>query len=272
MRSEHLEHLRCPHCRAPLAAAGNTVSCAGGHSFDIARQGYVSLLAGNHSYRVDTAGMVAAREAFLGAGHYGPVADALAEAAGAPLPEGCVLDIGGGTGHYLRAVLDVLPDRHGIVLDLSKFAARRAAKAHPRIGAVVADAWSELPVGDGAAALVLNVFAPRNGQELRRVTHPDGELLVVTPTPAHLGSLVRELGLLTVDGRKQERLRDSLDPHFTLLGGETVEYPLTLDHDELAQLVGMGPSAWSFDPASLGALPENFEITVSVSLTRYRPK
>ncbi|SDN01290.1 putative RNA methyltransferase [Allokutzneria albata] len=269
MRSELLEHLRCPHCGAPLAAAGNTVSCAGGHSFDIAKQGYLSLLAGGHSYRVDTAEMVAARDAFLGAGHYAPISDALAKAARAPLPPGCVLDIGGGTGHYLRAVLDVLPDRDGIVLDLSKFAARRAAKAHARIGAVVADAWRELPVNDGAAALVLNVFAPRNGPELRRVLHPDGELVVVTPTSAHLGSLVRELDLLTVDERKDERLHQALDPYFTPLGRESVEYSLAPGRDALAQLVGMGPSAWS---AKTITLPEDFKTTVSVSLTRYRPK
>lgn len=35
---------RCPLCAQPLAEEGNCLRCAAGHSFDIARQGYVNLL------------------------------------------------------------------------------------------------------------------------------------------------------------------------------------------------------------------------------------
>ncbi len=76
---------------------------------------------------------------------------------------GCAADVGAGPGYYLAAVLGQLPGRAGLALDVSKFALRRAARAHPRIGAVAADAWRRLPVADGAAAVVVNVFAPRSG-------------------------------------------------------------------------------------------------------------
>ncbi|MDF1543430.1 MAG: hypothetical protein P1P71_10015, partial [Anaerosomatales bacterium] len=69
--------LACPHCGGALALAeaGRTMRCDAGHSFDIARQGYASLLAGDaHTGTADTAEMVAAREAFLSAGHYEPLA------------------------------------------------------------------------------------------------------------------------------------------------------------------------------------------------------
>ena len=213
--------LRCPACGAALARAPGALRCRNGHAFDIARQGYVSLLASRLTPVGDTAAMVQARIDFLAAGHYGPLADAVAAAAsgevaggGAPGgagwaaqdPPGCVADVGAGTGYYLAAVLDRATGRAGLALDASKFAARRAARAHDRIGAIVADVRGRLPVADRAAALALSVFAPRPPAELRRVLHPAGRLLVVTPDSDHLGELAGPLGLLEVDPRKDERL------------------------------------------------------------------
>ena len=168
----------------------------------------------------DTAAMVQARGDFLAAGHFAGLAAELtraARAAGGPAA-GCVADVGAGTGYYLAAVLDGLPGRAGLALDSSKFALRRAARAHRRIGAVGCDAWQPLPVADSAAALVLNVFAPRNGAELRRILAPSGTLLVVTPTRDHLAELVGPLELLAVDRRKPERLAGKLGPYFELAG------------------------------------------------------
>ena len=119
--------------------------------------------------------MVAAREAFLAAGHFDPVIAAVtaaAERALAAASAGGVVELGAGTGVQLADVLDRHPERVGLAIDRSRPAARRAARAHPRLGAVVCDVWRGLPVRSGAAALVLNAFAPRNGPEIARVLHP----------------------------------------------------------------------------------------------------
>ena len=71
---------------------------------------------------------------------------------GQPDPGALVLDAGTGTGCYLAGVLDALPAATGLGLDVSKPALRRAARAHPRAGAVLADLWRPLPVADAAAA------------------------------------------------------------------------------------------------------------------------
>src|SRR5918996_2114096 len=228
MLSDVLDLLRCPHCAAALAPARGAVACPEGHSFDVARQGYVSLLTGDAQLgSADTADMVAAREVFLAAGHFEPLAEALCDEVDRALP-GCVIDLGAGTGWYLARVLDRLPGRQGLALDLSKHALRRAARAHARIGAVACDAWRRLPLQDASVALVLNVFAPRDGAEVARVLRPGGALLLVTPTPTHLGRLVSALGLLTVDARKRERLEAKLDPHLQLERRAALEWPLAL--------------------------------------------
>ncbi|KJY31210.1 MULTISPECIES: putative RNA methyltransferase [unclassified Streptomyces] len=277
-------YLACPHCARPLTLDGRTLRCPGGHSHDLAKQGYVSLLAGDaHTGTGDTADMVAARGDFLAAGHYRPIADALAEAAvaavadadaGGDSPGELVADLGAGTGHYLAHVLDALPGRPGAALDISKYALRRAARAHPRIGAVVCDAWRPLPLLDASAGLVLNVFAPRNGPEIRRVLRPGGTLLLVSPTARHLRELVATLGLLSVDEEKQRRIDEKLGPYLTPAGRREVEFTMRLSAEDVRTVVGMGPSAWHTDPARLAerlaALPDPVEVTASVTVAAYR--
>jgi 23S rRNA (guanine745-N1)-methyltransferase len=266
--------LRCPVCGDALGETGGALRCAAGHSFDIARQGYVNLVPG----RADTPEMVEARDAFLEAGHFRPLSAALAEEARAAggasgASGGAVLDLGAGTGHHLAAVLDALPDARGIAVDASPAALRRAARAHERAAAVGADAWKRLPVADGVAALVLSVFAPRNPDEMARILAPGGTLLAVTPTTRHLYELVGPLGLLSVPDDKADRLDAQLEAHFTLTARRPLEHPMFLTREEATQLVGMGPSAWHVDDQTvaerLAALPDPLTVTASMTLSAF---
>lgn len=275
MPDDVLALLRCPLCRGSLEARAGSASCANGHSFDIARQGYLSLLPGDARLgSADTAQMVAARERFLGAGHFDRLGDALASEAERALvagPDGSVIDLGAGTGWYLSRVLERLPGRAGLALDLSKHALRRAARAHERIGAVAADAWQPLPVRDEAMGLALSVFAPRNGAELARVLKPGGALIMAIPTNRHLVELVEALGLLTVDERKQERLAANLDPHLGRAVDSRLDWKLELSRAQVRDAVAMGPSSMHADPAALeqavAALPEPVAVTASVEIS-----
>jgi len=79
-----LRFLVCSLCGEALAQRDAAVGCRRGHSFDVARQGYVNLLPGGRSVPGgDTPDMVSARAGFLAAGHFAPVAAALAEEAAA---------------------------------------------------------------------------------------------------------------------------------------------------------------------------------------------
>lgn len=276
MRADVLPYLRCPVCGSGLAPLPGAVRCGRGHSFDVARQGYLNLASGPPRHPGDTPAMVAARADFLAAGHYAFIAEALAGTAAALAgttadapgpPPGLVLDVGAGTGYFLARVLDALPDRLGLALDSAKPAVRRAARAHPRGSAVVCDAWRRLPVADAAAALVLNVFAPRNVEEFRRVLAPGGRLLVVTPEPDHLAELVERAGLLGIDPTKQDRLLRTLGTPET---GQRLTRTLELARPDLLALVAMGPSARHVDPAAAAALPAPFRATASVRLGVYR--
>ena len=270
--------LACPHDGDRVVLDGRTVRCPAGHAFDLARQGYVNLLAGRDPGTGDDAAMIAARTRVLDAGRFAPVSAALADlVARHAAPDGIVVDLGGGTGHHLAAVLDAVPDRVGVTLDLSKPAVRRAARAHPRAGAVVADVWRGLPLRDGTAAAVTCVFAPRNAPEIARVLHPDGVLVVVTPMPHHLRELVQPLGLLEIDPRKEERLLATLDPATVEVGTvRRVETRWRLDHADIRATVAMGPSADHLTADEVvdrvAQLPPEMSVTAAVELRLFRPR
>ena len=277
MIDDVLGYLRCPNCGLTLARAGSSIRCAAGHSFDIARQGYVSLVqAGTAKNAGDTAPMVRARKDFLAAGHFAGLAAALADAGAAAsvTGPGCVADVGAGTGYYLAAVLDRMPGHAGLALDISKYALRAAARAHPRLGAVGCDAWRTLPVADGAADVVLNVFAPRDGAELHRILRPGGCLLLATPAPDHVGELIGPLGLLSVDRRKAKRLEAKLGRYFDPADEQDFRAQVLLDHAAIGALIAMGPSSWHADPAALAAriswLPQSVPVTLAVALSVLR--
>jgi 23S rRNA (guanine745-N1)-methyltransferase len=284
-------HVRCPVCAGPVLVGDDQVTCGRGHSFNIARQGYVSLTSGRGGPGTgDSAAMVLAREAFLGAGHYRPVADALSALAAECLATrglatrglatradlggpGLVLDLAGGTGYYLALVLDALDDRLGACVDLSAPALRRAARAHPRAAALGADAWGHLPLADESAALVLSVFGPRNPAEIRRVLSPDGTLIVATPGPDHHAELRRSLGLIGIDERKSERLAEAYGDYASTAVAN-VRYQLRLGHADLTHLVAMGPSARHIGAdelaARVAALPAPVTVTVDVEVRSYQ--
>jgi 23S rRNA (guanine745-N1)-methyltransferase len=273
--SDVIGDLVCPVCGRAVALEGAAVSCESRHSFDVARHGYVSMLAGRRSSGGDTASMVAARGRFLSAGHLDPLADAVAGAAALAAGPGLVVDAGAGTGHYLARVLDALPGRAGIALDASAPALRRAARCHPRAGAVACDVWSSLPVRTGAAGLVLNVFAPRNGAEMHRILSPAGGLVVATPTSCHLCELVGTLGLLRVDESKDERVERALGEWFRVAGSTAAEFEMQLSHAAVTDLVSMGPSAHHVSgdvAAAVAMLPEPVVVTASVQVSTYRPR
>jgi len=271
-----LDLLCCPHCEGRLEAGDRSVRCPLGHSFDVARQGYVGLLPGDAQTTTgDTAAMVAARETVFDAGVLAPVTEAVAATAEeAAAADGAVVDLGAGTGRHLAAVLDRLPGRAGLALDLSRSALRRAARAHPRIGAASADVWRSLPVRDAVAAVVLCVFAPRNPSEIARILRPGGALVVATPGPDHLRELVDTLGLLRVEPDKDDRLREQLEPALAEVGRCDVERTVLVDRALAAALVQMGPSARHLDSGTVRDrvvdVPDPGEVTLAVRVRTFR--
>src|SRR5580658_8946405 len=121
----------CPVCHVllVLSSDGRRWACQSGHSFDVARAGYVNLSTGGQR-RIrqpgDSEQMINARRRFLATGAFDPLTNALVEVASQESPN-VVLDVGCGEGRHTRSMTA------GIVMgiDAAKTAAASAARADP---------------------------------------------------------------------------------------------------------------------------------------------
>lgn len=272
MLSDVVDLLICPHCdradETPVQLVDRTLRCPAGHVFDVARQGYVNLLTRAVPRHADTAAMVSARERFLATGAYAPLADELSSRAASAAT---LAEAGAGTGHYLAACLAARDDdsRRGLALDISPAAARRAARAHPRIGSVVADTWAGLPLRTGVVDVMLAVFAPRNPAEFARVLAPGGRVLVAAPLPEHLAELRSRLGLLGIEQDKENRLLESFAGLLRPAGRTDVRFTARLAPPAVADLVGMGPNAFHAVPPSRDADDREMAVRVAVRVHEF---
>ncbi len=172
-------------CACALERSGRAFVCARGHSFDVARSGYLNLLQPQDRRSLaagDSADVVRARARLEAAGIGRALASELRRTvAELALAAGAVaVELGSGTGALLfRLAREHALDALGI--DLSVAAAEHAARAHPGLAWVVANADRRLPLVDGSVTLLLSVHARRRPDELARVLAPGGRLLVAVP-------------------------------------------------------------------------------------------
>jgi 23S rRNA (guanine745-N1)-methyltransferase len=245
--------------------------CRAAHSFDVAREGYVHLwLAGQRRQRQpgDSVEMVKARHRFLASGAFDPLTDAIAAAVAGENPTS-VLDVGCGDGRHTRRV----PAPMVIGVDVAKAAVALAAHAHPD-GWYAAGSAAELPLGDAAVDLVLNVFGPVVPMELARVLRSGGSVVAAHPGPGHLQDLRH---LVYEDGRPHDvkpPLR-TVPEWFTEVGTTFVSFPITLtESTQLHDLFAMTPYAWQASPALqdrlAAAASGRFETRADIHLTMYR--
>jgi 23S rRNA (guanine745-N1)-methyltransferase len=181
--------LLCPvrNCRLALVRDGRRVFCSRGHSFDVARSGYINLLQPQErrSKRPgDTAMAVAARRQLHDRGVTAPLLEGIAGLLVAS-PKDEVLDAGCGEGFYLGSLARQIGFAgHGV--DISTTAIEAAATRYSACEWIVGNADRFLPYADGSFSIVLSITARMNAMEFRRVLRQDGRLLVGLASPEDL--------------------------------------------------------------------------------------
>ncbi|WP_295006117.1 putative RNA methyltransferase [uncultured Dechloromonas sp.] len=265
--------LACPLDGAPLRRTDGAWRCAAGHNFDIASQGHTHLLPVQHKRSLDPGDskeMVAARRRFLNAGHYQPIAEAVARAVLADLPAtASCLDAGSGEGYYLRQLAAAATEQGQTLailgLDISKWAVLAAAKQDPRPNWVVGTN-ARLPVLDGTVDRVLCLFGFPVYAEFARVLKPGGRLIQVDAGPDHL----RELREIIYPTLKPQRPADPTPPPgFAACPATNVRFALHLEGQErIADLLAMTPHLYraSADGRARAAALSELSMTVDVRI------
>jgi 23S rRNA (guanine745-N1)-methyltransferase len=213
-------------CHQPLAREERRVVCPQGHSFDVARSGYVNLLQPQDRRSKqpgDTAEAVAARRRLHDRGVTKPLLDGIAEMAQVASSD-VVLDAGCGDGFYLGSI-ERAAGCHAQGVDISLPAIEAAAKRYPDCAWVVANADRFVPYADATFTRVLSITARMNSSEFRRVIRADGRLLIAIPATDDLVEL---------RGAGRDRIARTIETfadHFTLLEQRRESTAADLDRD-----------------------------------------
>jgi 23S rRNA (guanine745-N1)-methyltransferase len=211
------------------------------------------------------------RAAFLDADHFDVIAATIAQyvrqadtkpASG----QWHVLDAGSGTSRQLAGIAAALPPQTvGLGLDMSKDAARLAARRWPALAFPVADVWTEWPVPDAAVDLVVSIFAPKNFPEAARVLRPGGWLAIAYPGPDHMVELRERLGLI---GRHEDTPRRYAEMARGFIGPSKfarLRRHVVLDGAAIRNAVLMGPNARHISPSLLGPSPGPLAVTIDIT-------
>ncbi len=219
-------------CRLPLTRETKRVVCARGHSFDIARSGYINLLQPQDKkskHPGDTVAAIAGRRRLHDLGVTKPLLDAIVQVI-APSSKDVVLDAGCGEGFYLGSLAAQTGCKaHGV--DISIPAIDAAAKRYKDAEWIVANADRFIPYADASFSIVLSITSRMNSAEFRRVLRDDGKLLVAIPSTDDLKEL---------RGDHRDRTAGTLQTfadHFTLIGQSRAATTADLDAASIQDLL-----------------------------------
>jgi 23S rRNA (guanine745-N1)-methyltransferase len=266
-------------CRLPLARAvdegGRRLVCPRGHSFDVARSGYINLLQPQDRRSKqpgDTPKAVAARRRLHDLGVTRPLLNGIAELANVTTKD-IVLDAGCGDGFYLGSLVSQsCCEGHGV--DISIPAVEAAARRYPPGESacaqgvasyewIVANADRFLPYADRSFSLGLSITGRMNAPEFRRVLRDDGRLLVALAAPDDLIELRSRAG-----NPGRDRVPQALEtfaPLFKLIGQSQVTTAADLDASAVQDVL-----LSIYRP--LRSLPvEATRVTFSLALLLFRP-
>jgi len=261
---------RCPLCKYGFTAAAGALVCRNGHSFDLAREGYVNLLSSRRSRAAaggDSPAQLQNRARFLGAGYLDTLATTIVGQITRPQGPHRIVDAGSGTGHHLARIAARLPGLVvGLGLDISKDAARQASRRWPTPAVAVADLWAEWPVPDAAIDLVVSIFAPKNFPEMARVLRPGGWLVIAYPGPDHLIELRNRFGLLCQNREASGRYAEMATNFVGLPTVVRWRSRAVLDPVMIRAVILMGSNARHVDPSILDVGLHPLVITFDVNL------
>ncbi len=262
--------ITCPNCKSLLHQSEKSLRCQNGHSFDIAKEGYINLLLANQkksSNPGDNKIMSNAREAFLKTGQFDFLLDSIESNINSiqnlPTDEHeniQLLDIGCGTGFYTRNLFKQQGfKKTGI--DISKIAVASASVKDKESTYLVGSAFN-ITIVDNSIDLLLNIFAPIDLEELKRVLKPGGYFVKVIP----IGDHMKEVAELVYDKfiPHQSTIQEDIDSIvlFQIIKVENLKRIISLSRADLLNLISMTPYLYKFDKEKLETLSE-LSVTIS---------
>ena len=243
----------CPICQEALDLVQQSLACPNRHSFDLSKFGYVNLAPQVKASKDYNKENFQNRQLVLENGFYDHILNALSECLSPLAHPVNILDIGCGEGYYSRSLQERHPDHSFYAFDLSKESIQLAAKSDQewKVKWFVGD-LAHLPLLDQSMDLLLDIFSPANYQEFKRVLVPDGRLIKVIPTAAHLQEIRQKVkDHLDQADYSNEQIIQHFSDHFTIENTFHCQGTFELTPVLREALLSMTPLLFHIDPAQI---------------------
>ncbi|TRX65493.1 methyltransferase domain-containing protein [Flammeovirga kamogawensis] len=272
--------LSCPICDEKLEKENKTLHCSNGHSFDLAKEGYVNLLLSNQKKSKnpgDNKLMSASRREFLNSGAYFPLVERVTQLINlkyknttSPLS---IVDAGCGEGYYMDAINKLVENTTNFIgFDMSKDAIKLAAKRYKEIDFFVASI-NNVPILSTSTDCIISIFSPINVKEFSRILKDDGILITVTPNKKHLSGLAN----IIYDKAKEHdsKIGNLEGEYFDLEKNDILTFTLNLDNNkDIMNLFRMTPYYYSSSKEKSEKVNDltTLETTIDFEINIFRKK
>lgn len=255
------DNLACPIDGKRLEFHEKQLFCKKGHTFDVARNGYVNLLPVQHKRTKqpgDSKKMVSARTQFLNSGVYEPIADRLAEIGFSQIADMsvihgrqiCLMDAGCGEGYYFNFFFNALKNKTNNVgdvndlsfigLDISKPAIAEAAKRNKQISWIVGTN-RQPPINKTSVDIILCVFGFQSFEGFNKILKQNGKVILVESGPDHLKEL-REIIYTDLKKTGPTKLSHAEKTGFSLVDSHQLKFKTgIINNEQINNLLIMTP-------------------------------
>ena len=261
LRMQHFNRFACPHCKEPMQViADGRLQCENRHSFDVAKQGYIYMLAKpmNSMYSKE---LFDSRHHIITSGLYDRVQQKIADLIGTGGAQ--ILDTGCGEGSHLARICAQLDGAVGVGIDIAKEAIIAAAKFNPGQIWCVGD-LAKSPYQAASFDIILNFLSPANYEEFSRLLKPGGKVIKVVPQENYL----KELRMQAFADTEKESYTNAstverFKEQFAQVSVERLTYTVPLAASDVPKLLQMTPIGWHVQDKEAIAL---HEITIDLDI------
>lgn len=245
--------LQCPICGKSFCMDYNSLICINKHRFDIAKQGYITILKASklnvdHHYSKE---LFVNRRQIINNGFFSLVENKVMEY----VEQHCnldninynVLDLGCGEGSICNRIIQKVGiNKNIILLDYSKNAIKLCTDyINDCVIPIVGDI-SFLPIKDNTIDVILNFLSPITPKESIRVLKEDGIVIKVIPTRNYLKEFRDKINKdYTTD------VEGNLLKSFDIISSDVINYTYSLENGDLKNIVEMTPLMSNFKSTTL---------------------
>ena len=265
---EHEGALQCTICHSEMTVMDSkSLVCEKGHSFDLAKQGYVNMLQKQVSTMYDHTLFDARKRIIHDYKFYDKVHQKVSKILEKELQEsGLVFDAGSGEGTHLNAIFNQLDKDsiHGIGLDISKDGIVMAAKNYSDQNWLVGD-LTQTPFKEHSLDIILSFLSPANYSEFKRIMKPNGLLIKIIPGSHYLKEIREHLS----DEDKEYENTDTVNlmrNKVDVISEERVTYEREVDEEVLRDILTMTPLTWHISESQIESILKNHHEIITVDL------